>query len=94
VTIPEPNYANSLVTSGRLDPPLVRLLKALVSAANGTGATDLSGLATTAELTELRTQLENMHGINGVTVLGSLASGLVIQGNEGESILAAQIFGG
>jgi hypothetical protein len=96
MTLREPAYTHALITpDGRLTPPLVQLLKGIVAAVQGIAPADLTAINTRLdELEQLPAQIEAIYGTNGVTVVGSLESGMEIRGSEGESILANQIFGG
>lgn len=68
------------VRDGSLSAPLVDLILALIANANGQSATDTSGLQT--QLDAITDGIARMRGTEGVDVLGSLESGLIIQGTD------------
>lgn len=96
MSIVKPNLAgpNKVGTNGELSHPLVNLLLQLVDAVNANAGTDTTvtdDLQT--QITAITTGIAAMHGTNGVNVWGSLESGLNIEGNADQQILAGQIFG-
>lgn len=94
--IREPSYTAALVTPERqLTRPLVQLLQDIVREIQGSTGTDLTSvLARLDELEQLPAQIESIRGTNGITVLGSLESGMEIRGSTAGDVLANQIFGG
>jgi hypothetical protein len=65
---------------GSLSAPLVDLILALIANANGQSTTDTSSLQ--SQLDAITDGIARMRGTEGVDVLGSLESGLIIQGTD------------
>lgn len=107
MTIRRPNLEGpgKVSPQGSFSHEMVNLLRQLVDAANASTAVTSTITPTTpetspdglqAQIDAIEAGLALMYGTEGITVVGSLESGLSIQGIGGadQQILASQIFGG